>query len=198
MKTKLILIGTFIFAALLLSNCMVIADLVKASKEADATQTPVPKSTSSETPEQEEISSETEQAGFLDFPITLINGETTTLRDHQGSTVLLVFFSVHCGHCHNESAHLEAIYEDYKDQNFIIISAEVSGADLDTISGFADEYEITFPIGMDEGAQFAYFMEVTGVPHNLLIDEDGNVASIIRGFSNEESLRSSIELQLGN
>ncbi|MEE4195340.1 MAG: redoxin domain-containing protein [Anaerolineae bacterium] len=198
MKTKIALIGTFIFLALLLSNCMVIVDMVKASKETAVTETPVPETIPSETPVKQEASSETKQADFLDYPITLINGETTTLRDHQGQTVLLVFFSVHCGHCHNESSHLEAIYQDYKDQNFIIISAEVSGADLDTITGFADEYEITFPIGMDNGAQFAYFMDVTGVPHNLLIDKDGNVASVIRGFSNEESLRSSIELQLGN
>jgi peroxiredoxin len=190
MKTKNYLIVLFVSITLLFSGCMLIDDALAAKKESTTVPTAVPA--------EESNPIAVEDQSIFNFPISLINGETVTLSDYQGKTIMLVFFSVHCGHCHNESSHLEAIYQDYKDQNFIIISAEVSGADTADLQNFADEYGITFPLGADEGAEFARYMEVTGVPHNLLIDADGNIASIMRGFSDEESLRSSIELQLGN
>lgn len=156
---------------------MVLADVLAESEP----------STQAEAPEDEAI---------LDFPIVLITGETTTLRDYQGKTVLVVFFSVNCGHCHNESSHLESIYQNYLEQDFIIISAEVSGADQTALTEFAEQYAITYPLGADTNAQFARYMEVTGVPHNLLIDPTGNVAGVVRGFTSEEDLRAAIEALL--
>lgn len=176
----MILIPLFLLLFFMTTSCMVVEDLLL---EKDA---------------QTQTSSMIEDETLLDFPIELITGDTTSLREYQNKTILLVFFSVHCGHCHNESSHLEAIYQDYKDQGFVIISAEVSGADATALQDFADEYGITFPLGADQEAKFARYMEVTGVPHNVLLDADGNVASVIRGFRDEETLRSSIETLLEN
>lgn len=173
MKSKWILLLALLPILLSLSSCMVFGDVLAVSS-----------------PEIDET--------ILDFPIALITGETTSLREHQGKTVLLVFFSVHCGHCHNESSHLEAIYQEYKEQDFTILSAEVSGADPTALADFAAQYGITYPLGADPDAQFARYMEVTGVPHNLLIDRNGTVAGVIRGFSNAQNLRTEIEKLLAS
>lgn len=193
MKTNISLLLVLILASLMLSNCMVIADLIEDSKQSTAS----PNADAQDQPDSLQNAPAGDTPPYLDFPITLLDGETT-LRDHQGKTVLMVFFSVNCGHCHNEASHLEAIYQEYKDQGFIIIASEVSGADLATIKEFADQYEITFPIGYEPEYLFARSMEVTGVPHNVLFGTHGEIATIMRGFSDADSLRSSIELHLGN
>ena len=194
MKTKISRLLVLILTSLLLSNCMVIADLIEDSKQSTA----APNAATQDQTNSLQSAPAGDTPPYLDFPITLLNGETTTLRDHQGKTVLMVFFSVNCGHCHNEASHLEAIYQEYKDQGFIIIASEVSGADLATIKEFADEYEITFPIGYEPEYLFAQSMEVTGVPHNVLFGTHGEIATVMRGFSDADALRSSIELHLGN
>jgi peroxiredoxin len=165
---------------------MVIVDAVENASKPTA----VPSATS------EPVTAENET--LLDFPIQLIDGSTTNLRAHQGQTVLLVFFSVNCGHCHNESSHLEAMYQEFKDQDFIILSAEVSGAAEDKLQEFAGEYSISFPLGADSNAQFARYMGVSGVPHNFLIGPDGNVINEVVGFRDEATLRDVIKEALSN
>ena len=200
MKTNYLLL----IAALLLtlSGCTLLAPsepTLQTLIPPTETTAPAAEATQTETPQPAAPTAETTTAsGMLDFPIVLIDGTTVRLRDFTGQPVMLLFFSVHCGHCHNESQHLEAIYQEYKAQGFTILAAEVSGAVETDLQDFADEYGITFPLGSDPNDAFAIYMGVTGVPHNFLIDASGSVVDEMRGFSSAEELRSEIETFLGD
>ena len=111
---------------------------------------------------------------------------------------MMLFFSVQCGHCHNEAQHLEELFQTYQEQGFIIVAFEVSLADYETVTGFAQEYGLTFPVLSDADRSLAYQMGVTGVPANYFINANGEIADQVIGFREPEALQTAIESLLEN
>ena len=57
-----------------------------------------------------------------DFTLTDQHGEQVSLSDFCGNTVLIVSSATWCGACRSEAAELEALYQQYKDSNFTVIT----------------------------------------------------------------------------
>ena len=59
-------------------------------------------------------------AGIYGFTLNSIDGKPAPLADYKGKVILLVNVASQCGYTPQYSA-LEAIYEKYKDQGFVIL-----------------------------------------------------------------------------
>src|ERR1700721_2117293 len=59
-------------------------------------------------------------SGVYNFTLNSIDGRPSPLADYKGKVVLLVNVASQCGYTPQYSA-LEAIYEKYKDQGFVIL-----------------------------------------------------------------------------
>ena len=59
-------------------------------------------------------------SGIYGFTLNSIDGKPAPLADYKGKVVLLVNVASQCGYTPQYSA-LEAIYEKYKDQGFVIL-----------------------------------------------------------------------------
>ncbi|HSO67668.1 MAG TPA: TlpA disulfide reductase family protein [Desulfatirhabdiaceae bacterium] len=148
------------------------------------TQTPIP-------------ATQTEMIDIFSFNIVDENGTAFDLAAYQGKPLMLIFFSIHCGHCHNEAEHLDDLYERYHDQ-INIVALEVSGASNEEIVQFASDYDLLFPVTADASMELTQAMGITGVPTNLLIASDGSLYGSLRGYRELDIFTEAIDQMLAS
>lgn len=89
---------------------------------------------------------------LYDIPVTTIDGETTTLDQYRGKTLLIVNVASQCGFTPQYQG-LEALYRKYKDRDFAVLGfpcnqfgRQEPGTEKD-IRAFCDEhFSVTFPL----------------------------------------------------
>ena len=123
-----------------------------------------------------------------DFTTTLTTGEKIKLSDLKGSVVVLQFTASWCSVCRIEMPHLEKdIWKRYKDKNLVLIGID-RDEPLKIVVDFKKEMGITYPVGLDLGAEiFSLYAEKnSGVTRNVVIDREGKIVFLTRLFKEEE------------
>jgi glutathione peroxidase len=159
-------------------------------------------------------------SGFYGFTLNSIDGKPTPLADYKGKVVLVVNVASQCGYTPQYSA-LEAVYEKYKDQGFVIIGfpannfgAQEPSTNEEIKTFCSRKYSVTFPMyakisvqGADQAPLYAYLTKQTppGIAGEIkwnftkfLIDRNGNVVQRFESAVTPDSkeMVSAIEKQL--
>jgi glutathione peroxidase len=136
-------------------------------------------------------------SGIYSFTLNSIDGKPAPLADYKGKVVLVVNVASQCGYTPQYSA-LEATYEKYKDQGFVILGfpannfgAQEPGTNEEIKTFCTRKYSVTFPMyakisvkGPDQAPLYAYLTKDTapGITGDIkwnftkfLIDRNGNV-----------------------
>jgi len=135
--------------------------------------------------------------GVYSFTLNSIDGKPAPLADYKGKVVLIVNVASQCGYTPQYSA-LEAIYEQYKAQGFVILgfpannfAAQEPGTNAEIRTFCTRKYSVTFPMyakisvkGGDKAPLYHYLTEQTGSGINgeikwnftkFLVGRDGEV-----------------------
>ncbi|NSW51042.1 MAG: TlpA family protein disulfide reductase [Anaerolineae bacterium] len=188
----------FALALLILMGCRstdaapVIPTAIRPEPAQTATHTPLPAVI--RTVAQPAESMNTSEDSLIVFDYQVVDGSGTPLdwSEFEGKPLLLIFFSIHCGHCHNEAQHLEELNELYSDR-INLLALEVSGAETEEVQQFAEEYGLTFPVRQDTSLELTRAAGITGVPTNLLVDSDGTLYNSLRGYRSQEDFITAID-----
>ena len=128
----------------------------------------------------------------LDFTLTDQFGNTHTLEEYKGKTILLNFWATWCGPCRSEMPDLQAIYEDYgkNEKDLVVLGVAApnlgqEGSEAD-ISAFLEENGYTYPTLMNTDASLFYSYGISSFPTTFMIDKDGNVYGYIIGAQSRE------------
>src|ERR1700733_7990460 len=136
-------------------------------------------------------------SGISTFPLNSIDGTPAPLANYKGKVVLVVNVASQCGYTPQYSA-LEATYEKYKDQGFVILGfpannfgAQEPGTNEEIKTFCTRKYSVTFPMyskisvkGADQSPLYGYLTKDTGagltgdikwIFTKFLIDRDGKV-----------------------
>jgi glutathione peroxidase len=136
-------------------------------------------------------------SGIYTFTLNSIDGTPSPLANYKGKVVLVVNVASQCGYTPQYSA-LEATYEKYKDQGFVILGfpannfgAQEPGTNEEIKTFCTRKYSVTFPMysklsvkGADQSPLYAYLTKETGkgitgdIKWNFtkfLVDRNGNV-----------------------
>lgn len=114
-------------------------------------------------------------SGVYSFTLNSIDGKPAPLAEYKGKVVLIVNVASQCGYTPQYSA-LEAIYEKYKDQGFVILGfpannfgAQEPGTNEEIKTFCTRKYSVTFPMyskisvkGADQAPLYAYLTKETG------------------------------------
>jgi glutathione peroxidase len=159
-------------------------------------------------------------SNIYDFTLPSIDGRPMPLADFKGKVVLVVNVASRCGYTPQYSA-LEALYEKYKDQGFVIVGfpannfgAQEPGTNQEIKTFCSRKYSVTFPLyskvsvkGDDQTPLYQYLTKQTDPPiageikwnfTKFLVDRNGHVIqrfeSAVRPDSKE--VISAVEKQL--
>lgn len=124
-----------------------------------------------------------------DFTITLTDGKQVSLSSLRGKVVMLQFTASWCGVCRKEMPFIEKdIWLKHKDNaDFALIGID-RDEPLDKVLAFAKSTGVTYPLGLDPGADiFAkYALRESGITRNVLIDKEGKIVKLTRLYNEEE------------
>ncbi len=130
-------------------------------------------------------------AGFEapDFRVADINGESISLSNYKGQTVLLNFWASWCSPCRAEMPAMERIYQDYKDQGFELLALNSTHQDgKQNAIDFADELNLSFPILFDETGSVSNQYQIQALPSSFFIDGSGMIQEVVIGGPMSEAL----------
>jgi len=138
---------------------------------------------------------------FMDFTAADTEGNTFTLsealKDHEA--VLLNIWATWCGPCQSEFPDLEKAYQQYKDKVAFIALSYDDGDTNEKIAAFKEEYNLTFPMGRDEGSALYNYVAQYGVPTTVVIDRFGNTGFLRMGsFNTAEEVGNVLDRYLGD
>lgn len=145
----------------------------------------------------EELALQADSTGYIvrvgemapDFTITLTDGKQVTLSSLRGKVVMLQFTASWCGVCRKEMPFIEKdIWLKHKDNaDFALIGID-RDEPLDKVLAFAKSTGVTYPLGLDPGADiFAkYALREAGITRNVLIDREGKIVKLTRLYNEEE------------
>ena len=110
-----------------------------------------------------------------DFTLSDLQGNRWHLRELQGKVVLVNFWATWCPPCRKEMPDLQALYDKYKDQGFIVVS--ISDEEAAKVQPFIAERKITYPVLLDPGRKVNDLFRVEGIPKSFVYDREGKLVA---------------------
>lgn len=124
-----------------------------------------------------------------DFEMTLTDGQKVKLSSLRGKVVMLQFTASWCGVCRKEMPFIERdIWQKHKDNASFALYGVDRDEPLEKVKAFAKQTKVTYPLGLDPGADiFAkYAVRNAGITRNVLIDKTGKIVMMTRLYNEEE------------
>lgn len=117
-----------------------------------------------------------------DFELYTLDGQKVRLSDYKGRRVIVNFWATWCPPCREEMPDMQKFYERYKDAGIEILAVNLleSGSKEET-GAFIKEFDIQFPVLLDEKGQVSSVYKATAIPTSYLIDSNGIVQHKIIG-----------------
>jgi peroxiredoxin len=112
----------------------------------------------------------------INFTLTDLSGKTWTLKDLKGKVVMVNFWATWCPPCQKEMPDLEALYNRYKDQGFVILALSQDD-ETDKVAPFIAERKITYPVFLDPGQKIGNEFEVSGIPKSFVYNRQGKLVA---------------------
>jgi cytochrome c biogenesis protein CcmG/thiol:disulfide interchange protein DsbE len=127
-----------------------------------------------------------------DFTLSLFDGGELSLADLGSSVVVVNFWASWCVPCRDEAPVLERAWREYKDKGVVFVGVNFRDVPAKAMA-FIEEFDITYPNGLDPYDRVSRTYGITGVPETFLIARDGHVVEHYIGPVSEAGLRSALE-----
>ena len=131
------------------------------------------------------------QAGFAapDFTLKTPTGETYTLSELRGQAVLVNLWATWCPPCRAEMPAIEKMYQEYKDQGFIVLAVDMTYQDDPfAVIPFTKEFNLTIPILLEETGDVAALYQLRSLPSSYFINRAGIIQEVVIGGPMSEAL----------
>jgi len=110
-----------------------------------------------------------------DFTLADLQGKTWHLQDLRGKVVLVNFWATWCPPCRKEMPDLQALYEKFKDQGFVVLA--ISDEEAAKVAPFIGERKISYPVMLDPGRKVNDLFFVEGIPKSFVYDRGGKLVA---------------------
>jgi peroxiredoxin len=116
-----------------------------------------------------------------DFTLRASTGKNLKLSELRGQVVMINFWASWCAPCRQEMPHLNRFYEQYRKAGFTLLGVNVDDQAA-VAEGMARDLNIVFPVLFDSNKQVSRRYDVDAMPSTVLIDRDGKVRHVFRGY----------------
>lgn len=116
-----------------------------------------------------------------DFTLKSMKGSNLKLSEFRGDVVLINFWATWCGPCRQEMPILNDLYLKYRDKGFTLLGVNVED-DKTKVARMARDLRVVYPVLFDDTSKVSEQYEVDDMPTTVLVDRDGNIRYLHRGF----------------
>jgi cytochrome c biogenesis protein CcmG/thiol:disulfide interchange protein DsbE len=107
-----------------------------------------------------------------DFTLETLEGAELSLQDYRGNVVLVNFWATWCTPCRDEIPDIQAAYEAYQDDGFVVLGINVEEPQQ-RVEQFVAALGMTYPVLLDETGQILKMYRAIGLPMSVILDGDG-------------------------
>ncbi|WP_431101042.1 TlpA family protein disulfide reductase [Roseateles noduli] len=119
-----------------------------------------------------------------------LDGDELNLAKHRGQIVVVTFWATWCPYCLKELPQLESLQGVAKERLRVIAVNTEDKKVFRRVAGIMKDFKLQLVNDADKSAQRAY--GVNALPHLFIIDRDGRIAAMHRGYG-EDSLERILE-----
>ncbi len=119
--------------------------------------------------------------------LTTLEGEAVSLSDYKGMVVLVNLWATWCPPCREEMPTLQAFYEEYKDDGFVLLGID-QGETAEQVAPFVQEFGLTFPVWLDMSSEAGVVFKTMNLPSSYVIDRNGQVRLMWIGGISKKNL----------
>lgn len=132
-------------------------------------------------------------AAAPDFTLKSDGGANLKLSELRGEVVMINFWATWCAPCREEMPLLNQLYEQYRKVGFTLLAVNIDDEPAKA-RAMARKLGVGFPVLFDTDKRVSRLYDVAAMPSTLLIDRDGRVRYVHRGYvaGVEEKYRSQI------
>ena len=121
------------------------------------------------------------QSPAPDFTLRALAGPNLKLAEQRGRVVLVNFWATWCGPCREELPQLAKLHDKYRAAGLVLLGVNVDD-DPRKAAELATRLGLRFPVLLDTDKQVSRRYDMSAMPATFLIDRDGVVRSIHRGY----------------
>lgn len=129
-----------------------------------------------------------------DFALPGTSGETISLASQRGRVVLINFWATWCGPCQEELPELDRLQNKFRERGLSILAISVDN-EPENVKAFLKKYDIKLLGLWDRNKKTAEAYAVEAMPSSYLVDRDGVVRAIYRGYDPKEFKRLETEVE---
>jgi peroxiredoxin len=115
------------------------------------------------------------------FTLAARDGGKLSLADLKGQVVMINFWATWCGPCRQEMPLLAQLHDKYEPLGFTMLGVNVE-PDSAAAVAWLKNVPVNFPILFDTDSAVAGRFGVEGMPSSVLVDRNGQVRYIHRGY----------------
>ena len=125
-----------------------------------------------------------------DFTLKDSAGNSHTLSEYKGKTVLLNFFGTWCYYCNLELPDLQEVHETQDDVEILLIAAPGLNGEgtVEQVEKTMRDNSYTLTILYDTSYQVTNMYQISGYPTTYVYKKDGNFLGYIPGYLEKEGL----------
>ena len=116
-----------------------------------------------------------------DFTLRSDHGDNRKLSEYRGKVVLINFWASWCGPCRQELPKLEELRQLHDEYDFVLLSINID-EEPEKALRLAKKLGISFPVLFDSEKQVSKLYEIDAMPMTVLIDRNGDVRYLHRGY----------------
>jgi peroxiredoxin len=110
-----------------------------------------------------------------DFTLADLQGKAWHLQDLKGKVVLVNFWATWCPPCRKEMPDLDALYNKFKNQGFVVLA--ISDEEAAKVTPYIAEHKISYPVMLDPGRKVNDAFIVEGIPKSFVYDRNGKMVA---------------------
>ncbi len=126
-----------------------------------------------------------------DFTLTDLEGNQISLSDLRGKTVFLNFWATWCPPCRAEMPEIEAIYQEYKDRDVVVIGVDLREPES-TVRQYVQQGGYSWTFVIDTTGAVARDYGITAIPTSIFLDSDGIIRAVNIGAMTKRAMEAKL------
>lgn len=123
-----------------------------------------------------------------DFQLQNPDGQSISLSDFKGKTMLINFWNTGCPPCRDEMPYLQQLYDEMQGEGLVVLTVHVGQGPV-TATQFMQDNNLSLPVLLDTDEVVGRKYGIMFFPTTFFIDKDGIIqGKVIGPFRNKEQI----------